>query len=160
MPIVSRGERLIARAANNIWFIFIPLVAGAAIVGSVWAVGNNSASKADIKTFAIHQAQIVNAQSRQRSIDNCNRSNPGRAYLLLRAQEVASSTARTARYVFEILSCERVIDSHGQPIPVSIAVENEYLKMFSKCRIPTLLNGRITGSQDFATYFHHAGHCK
>lgn len=161
MPIVSRGQAAIERAARNLWFLFIPVVAGAAVVGSIVAVGANSASKTDLKQFARHQAQLINAKSRQRSIDNCNRSNPGRAYLLLRAREITSSTSQeAANYVYGILDCEKVVDTHGQPIPVVPAVADQYLKMFSKCRVPELRRGRIVGSQSFDAYFHRRGHCR
>lgn len=99
------------------------------------------------------QASQNDRASVQRSEDTCRRSNPERAYFLLRAHELKSSTASDAPQVLAILNCRAAVASGGKPIPLTPDVQREYLRLFAKGWVPTTRGDAIVGKVPFDVYF-------
>lgn len=95
---------------------------------------------------ATSQATKNERDSIARSVATCNRQQPGRAYLQIRAAADPSGPAKDATAVYAILDCDATVANNGVPVALRASEEAKYLTLFKRRRIGIVKDGRVTGS--------------
>jgi hypothetical protein len=139
---------LVALVAAGCWI-------AAAQAGKSAARGSSAAVEKKARELAAQNER----DSVKRSVDTCNRGNPGRAYLLIRAGEFTktstlkeSFTTGISPSVWGILYCEATV-RQGTNVALAPSVQREYLRIFRHRLVPVVVNGRITSYIPFSIYF-------
>lgn len=115
--------------------------------------------------FAVVDARRLHSDGERdsfaRVVDTCNRGNPSRAYLQLRAIEFPKSvvtgksyTTEVAPDVYQLLDCEKTVAAH-HPVALSREAAATYLGYFQVRRVPVVKDGRVVDTIPFSKYFKH-----
>lgn len=165
MPLRWVGERVAKGAGSQVAMmtILVALVAAgcwiaAAQAGKSAARGSSAAVAKKAKELAAQNER----DSVARSVNTCNRGNPGRAYLLIQAGDLKrtllkrSFTSGISPNVWAILQCEATVADGGVPVALAPAVQRKYLRVFKHRLVPVVRDGQIVGYIPFSVYFHSA----
>lgn len=134
------------------------------ITTKVTASNTTKTAKIEAEKYTNRLAAANNEASSQRSVNSCRRSNPARAYLLLRAGEFTKTSFRKPSYttkispqVLAILNCAATVRNDGVPVELPKTVQDRYLELFSKRLVPTTRENKIIGVVPFKVYFSAKG---